>query len=472
MQHIRPKRSFYHFTIFFLAFSFITLFVASIINLKIGIKIRYLTSFDIWFLTYGLVTIFSNLFLIIYYYHQMYWWATLGCLQYLFFSLCHLTVIYFMVAAQRLESYYHAIYLCMLSSMFLYGLTLSISKTNYHKWLRWAGVLLILVSLLFIAASLGASKASSYEMRETIGLLHNALTVIGSLVSIPLIAHFWEELKQVKEPPKKTRSLNLFGQITIGLFIFATLFLLVKDAFQNNLKYTPATQSQKEMASIFEMRSFTGTSGETLHYRLLRPLNYNADKKYPLAICLHHGGGNGSDNIRQIEAAMFARKLAEPANRQKYPAFLFVPQCPPGHSFGGIPNYSSIEDLVLEAMAALENEFNIDTSRRYVMGMSLGGFGTWNLIAKNPQMFAAAMPVCGGGDPDLAEVLVNMPIWAFHGAEDTNVPTKLSRDMIQAIRAKGGKPKYLEFEGVGHAVWSKVNDTEEKLPWLFSQKRK
>ena len=119
MQHIRPKRSFYHFTIFFLAFSFITLFVASIINLKIGIKIRYLTSFDIWFLTYGLVTIFSNLFLIIYYYHQRYWWATLGCLQYLFFSLCHLTVIYFMVAAQRLESYYHAIYLCMLSSMFL-----------------------------------------------------------------------------------------------------------------------------------------------------------------------------------------------------------------------------------------------------------------------------------------------------------------------------------------------------------------
>lgn len=102
--------------------------------------------------------------------------------------------------------------------------------------------------------------------------------------------------------------------------------------------------------------------------------------------------------------------------------------------------------------------------------MSLGGFGTWTMISKYPHVFAAAMPVCGGGDPAKAGNMLQTPIWAFHGSDDQNVPVRLSRDMIEAIRKIGGQPKYTEFENVGHNVWNHVEETSGKLEWLFEKR--
>ena len=127
--------------------------------------------------------------------------------------------------------------------------------------------------------------------------------------------------------------------------------------------------------------------------------------------------------------------------------------------------------LVYETINALA-EPGIDVKRRYVTGVSRGGYGTWQFICNRPDMFAAAMPVSGAGDPELASKVVNMPIWAFHGAKDRNVPVSGSRDMITAIKKAGGHPEYTEYPDEEHNIWDKVSETPGLWNWLFAQKRK
>lgn len=187
-------------------------------------------------------------------------------------------------------------------------------------------------------------------------------------------------------------------------------------------------------------------------------------------MCLHGGAGWGTDNYRQFEGSLFARLLSKAANREKYPAFLFVPQCPPGSSWGGLADLPAIDSLVFEAIRALEGEFAIDKNRIYVVGHSLGGYGTWNFIGKNPGRFAAAIPAAGEGDPALAANMRDVAIWAFHGANDRNVPVSGSRNVIEAIRKAGGNPRYTESPNGGHS-WEIVTETPGVLDWLFAQKR-
>ena len=122
--------------------------------------------------------------------------------------------------------------------------------------------------------------------------------------------------------------------------------------------------------------------------------------------------------------------------------------------------------------------YGIDASRLYVTGISLGGYGTWDTIQRWPGYFAAAVPVSGAGDPALASELRNVPIWAFHGGADCIVPPAGSREMVEAIRAKGGNPHYTEFQGADHEIWPRVYTQSELSPssvglfqWLFSQRK-
>lgn len=183
-----------------------------------------------------------------------------------------------------------------------------------------------------------------------------------------------------------------------------------------------------------------------------------------MVVCLPYGGG--------VEGAPPAKLLLTETNRKKYPAFLFVPFCPKGSGWGGIPNYPTMDTLVFESIEALQTEYAaINADRIYVTGVSRGGYGSWHFISFRPDMFAAAMPVCGGGDPALAANIVDVDIWAFHGEDDINVPVSGSRDMIEAIKKYGGNPKYTEFEGTGHDIWGYVTKTPGVLEWLFEQKR-
>jgi predicted peptidase len=156
--------------------------------------------------------------------------------------------------------------------------------------------------------------------------------------------------------------------------------------------------------------------------------------------------------------------------RNNYPAFLFVPQAPRGMSFGGFTNLAGIDSVVIEAMRHLENKFSVDTTRRYVTGYSMGGFGAWSMISKWPELFAAAVPMCGKGDVEFADRITNKPIWAFHGAQDINVPVSGSRDMIEAIRKSGGNPRYTEFPDKAHDITRDIQDMPEWIDWMFEQK--
>jgi len=125
----------------------------------------------------------------------------------------------------------------------------------------------------------------------------------------------------------------------------------------------------------------------------------------------------------------------------------------------------------LEMLAALQSEYSIDPARILITGLSMGGFGTWDAVMRNPTLFAAAMPICGGGDPGKAALLKALPIWAFHGSADDIVPVAATRQMVDALKAVGGSIKYTEYPGGGHNVWGQTYADAEVLRWLIDQHR-
>jgi len=101
----------------------------------------------------------------------------------------------------------------------------------------------------------------------------------------------------------------------------------------------------------------------------------------------------------------------------------------------------------------------------------MGGYGTWALAAAYPGKFAALAPICGGGNPPEAGKLARLPIWVFHGAKDTTVPLKRSEEMIEALKAAGGNPKFTVYPDAGHDSWTATYDNPEFYTWLLAQKR-
>ena len=109
--------------------------------------------------------------------------------------------------------------------------------------------------------------------------------------------------------------------------------------------------------------------------------------------------------------------------------------------------------LVIELLKQARNEYTIDSRRIYVTGLSMGGFGTFDLIERHPELFAAAVPICGGGDESAAEKIAKIPLWVFHGAKDKVVPVNRSRKMVEAVKKAGADPRYTEYPNGGHDSW-------------------
>lgn len=230
----------------------------------------------------------------------------------------------------------------------------------------------------------------------------------------------------------------------------------------------------------FEARTYADSAGTKLHYRLLKPADYDATKKYPLVIFLHGAGERGADNFVQLKHGMI--NFANDEGMKKYPCFVLAPQCPTGSKWVNVDwgaakhempeTPASPMRLTIEVVQKLSQEFSLDPSRFYITGLSMGGYGTWDAIQRKPEMFAAAIPICGGGDPKFAKQMSSVPIWAFHGDKDTAVKVERSRDMIQALKDAGASPKYTEYPGVGHDSWTATYKNPEVLDWLFAQKKK
>lgn len=230
-----------------------------------------------------------------------------------------------------------------------------------------------------------------------------------------------------------------------------------------------------QRASVFLAKTYQNSRGETIPYRLFIPQGSKKQKKYPLVLWLHGGAGRGNDNLKQISGGntIGSHVWTLPENQSKHPCFVVAPHCPANELWATLDIAKPTEQmrLVLELLQDLQRTFSVDAQRLYVVGQSMGGFGTWSVISQHPRMFAAAIPICGGGDESEATKLTQMPIWAFHGEKDEAVSVERSRKMIAAIRQAGGLPKYTEYKGADHVVWDKVFSEPELLSWVFAQNR-
>lgn len=232
-------------------------------------------------------------------------------------------------------------------------------------------------------------------------------------------------------------------------------------------------------ADLTVAETFKTSDGETLKYRIHTPAALAAGKKVPLILFLHGAGERGDDNALQLKHGVADLIRFSLTNGQ---AIVIAPQCPqnnqwvntnwkaPTHSMPSMPSTPMKLTLLLlqDALA----KWPVDTSRVYVTGISMGGYGAWDIIQRKPELFAAAIPICGGGDSGLAPTLKKLPIRVFHGDKDTAVPVVRSRDMVKALQACGGNVQYGEYPGAGHDVWTRTYADTSVLAWLFAQRRR
>ncbi|HYE20442.1 MAG TPA: prolyl oligopeptidase family serine peptidase [Tepidisphaeraceae bacterium] len=232
-------------------------------------------------------------------------------------------------------------------------------------------------------------------------------------------------------------------------------------------------------------KSTTGSvsdgSGNTMPYRLFRPAGYDSGAKYPLVLFLHGAGERGNNNTSQVNSHIDG--LVNATQSATYASYLLAPQVATGNQFVNVPfqpgSYSTpvaqstSMALTLQALDLILQDPSVDKNRVYVTGLSMGGYGTFDILVRRPNLFAAAAPLSGGGSTSQAGLIDHVPLWAFHGSADTTVFPSGSRDMIAALEAAGGDPRYTEFVGAGHNIWSGVyTDTTpggQFYPWMFSQ---
>lgn len=246
------------------------------------------------------------------------------------------------------------------------------------------------------------------------------------------------------------------------------------------IAFSFAIEASPEALAAFNAKEFINGNNDTLLYRMLEPQNKCFFKKYPLVIFLHGSGERGNDNERQL--IWGAGAFIKEENRKDYPCYVLAPQCPAEKRWlekhWTLPTHNMPEDpseslaLVMELMEKIIDKYPINQRKIYVTGLSMGGFGTWDLISRIPEKIAAAAPICGGGDENQAAKLTSMPIWVFHGADDTTVPVERSRNMVNAIKKAGGTMiKYTEYPEVGHGSWKPAYADPEFIEWLFDQKK-
>ena len=246
---------------------------------------------------------------------------------------------------------------------------------------------------------------------------------------------------------------------------------LTGQAASNQLQFLEHIRHLPKQAT-FERRTFTSPNRpkEQLKYLLFKPKGAQPDQSYPLVLSLH-GGAPRHQFEDLLEPylpglAYGLGRLVSDETQLANPCFVVAP-------WSNDTNWDGDNlRLVLEVLDALAREFKVDARRVYVTGQSMGGFGTWSIITQHPARFAAAVPICGGGEPDDAAKAKDLPIWAFHGSADGVVPVQYTRQMIAALRQAGATPRYWEYEGADHAGTAERAYCEpELIEWLFSQSR-
>jgi len=241
------------------------------------------------------------------------------------------------------------------------------------------------------------------------------------------------------------------------------------------------TQYKKEI--------FRSGKGE-LPYRILYPLSFDSTHQYPLLIFLHGAFEKGTDNEAQLRIG--GRFFLREENRKNFPAIIVFPQCPDDDSWAWFDTKidsttglaaswdfpfhkepTAVTGLLKKLIDSLLSTSFIDKSRIYIGGLSQGGMGVYDMIARYPDIFTAAFPICGAGKVSTAkEFAGKVAVWIFHGTDDEIVPVRFSREFYKRLIKLNADVKYSEYPSVHHNSW--VNDFAEKelLSWVFTKTRK
>ncbi|NDV43829.1 prolyl oligopeptidase family serine peptidase [Flagellimonas sediminis] len=225
---------------------------------------------------------------------------------------------------------------------------------------------------------------------------------------------------------------------------------------------------------------------DTLRYRIMYPKNFKETEKYPVILFLHGAGERGNDNQSQLVHG--GKLFATDYLQERYPAIVIFPQCPKESYWSNVDVDRSTYPIhlkfkydqgpttpmrmVMDLLDSTIQQPYADDNQVYLMGLSMGGMGTFELLNRKPDTFAAAIPICGGGDPNSVSVYAkNTPLWVFHGAQDNVVNPLQSMEMVAALLKTGVFPKFTLYDFANHNSWDPAFAEPELLPWLFAHKK-
>lgn len=235
--------------------------------------------------------------------------------------------------------------------------------------------------------------------------------------------------------------------------------------------------------SEYEKQVFISLAGDSLHYRLLRPEIETTGDRYPLVLFMHGAGERSNNNEKQLTHG--GQMFLNPVNREKYPAYVLFPQCPPEdywayHQRPGsfmpdeMPVNQEITPIIKMVKELVDHYLllpQIDRERVYVIGLSMGGMATFDLAIRFPEVFAAAIPICGTVNPQRLSLAKDVSFRIFHGDADNVVTPEGSRAAYKALKAIGANVEYIEFPGVNHGSWNPAFNYPDFMEWLFNQQK-
>ncbi|MEL7496302.1 MAG: dienelactone hydrolase family protein [Planctomycetota bacterium] len=252
----------------------------------------------------------------------------------------------------------------------------------------------------------------------------------------------------------KTRPLAIFVAVASMMIVMSS----PADAQESDV---PTQEKTSTNSTQLEEKQLRAVHPVELDYLLSLPSEYESQKEWPLVLFLH-GAGERGDDLDKVKVHG-PPKLVQAG--KAFPFILVAPQCPADRWW---------EPITLTALLdEIESKYNVDKDRVYVTGLSMGGFGTWNLAAHTPERFAAIVPICGGGDSFVVprRIRNRIPIWAFHGDKDNVVPVKRTQDLADAFKRFNVEIKFTSYPGVGHDSWTETYNNEKLYEWMLAQRR-
>ena len=245
--------------------------------------------------------------------------------------------------------------------------------------------------------------------------------------------------------------------------IYTVSLMLVAFAFAGcrGLEERKMTNQQLTPGQHDQLFDKTLSQTLTMKYLLYLPVDYDkGDAEWPLILFLH-GAGERGDNLKLVE------KHGPPkiVKQKDMPFIIVSPQCPKDSW------WPKENEVLVNLLDDIVSRYNVDESRIYLTGLSMGGYGSWSLGCDHPKRFAAIAPICGGGEPFFGRKLKNTPVWAFHGAKDTVVSLKKSEDMVKAVKGAGGDAKLTVYPQAGHDSWTETYNNPELYEWFLKHSK-